>query len=331
VLIYTWMTESAFAMFENEMYWKACYVHTHGYDIVFSDIMSVSGTKKDGSGGWYSDDFMWAWTADIGRFLFSGNYDYVFMTGADALFSSKYMKFPVWAYDVGHDVIIMDQDRQNWGLNENGVLFKPTNFTRGFLRSFYEYRKEFWLQADNGAWMENLLASLGQEREQTGLAGYKLACTQLGMLNRSTSYMFRTNFQEYGKLNVAYSKCFFTELDRLAGPFGQRKSDHIGFTKTFAIGDSNRFVYPEDSQPSMTTGVLPWANCFSDVRNTWHRPQENCFVYHWNGPKNSAGHSAVQGKCPDPSFNWSSSPWNYANRHASAKTAAPASAASSRR
>lgn len=339
VLIYTWGTEDTFKMFVNEIYWKACYAHAHGFDIVFAEDLNVKGLKQfqytddKFMTKWYSEEMMWAWHPDIGRFLFSGKYDYVFNVGADVLFNSKYMDFPVWAYDAGHDVIIMDQDYVGWGLNQNSILLKPTSFTKQFLDADYEYRAEFWTQGDNGAWMENILVFLGRENEEAGRPGYNNSCAKFGILPMPQPVLNEKNFTLALYLGFSFCKCFFQEFDRLAGSFGHRKSKHIGFTKTFAVSVSNISndsnvsnvstvstawnegkILPEESTGFGPSRVKPWANCFDHVRLHWTQPDANCFAFHWNGEKKGSQHSVVKGKCPDPTFDWKKSPWNYVNR-----------------
>eukprot|EP00930_Biecheleria_cincta_P098152 TRINITY_DN89832_c0_g1_i1.p1 TRINITY_DN89832_c0_g1~~TRINITY_DN89832_c0_g1_i1.p1 ORF type:complete len:781 (-),score=77.16 TRINITY_DN89832_c0_g1_i1:486-2828(-) len=320
VLIYTWCTESSFSMFVNEAYWKACYAHAHGYDIVFSDVLNVDGVKKmqntdgtDLSQQWYADDLMWAWNRDAMRYIFSGKYDYVFHVGADVLFHYLHLDFPLWAYDTGHGVTIMDQDYVSYGWNQNAVLFKPTDFTKRFLDSHFSYRRDFWLQGDNGPWMENLLVFLGEEAELAGLPGYKKICEEHGKLTMPSAVWLKTDFRVVEENCTRYSKCFFAEIDRLAGPYGSRTSAHIGFSKTINVIDGMQ-VLPEHTSVMDSVRVLPWANCFSHVRDHWTGWQGSCFASHWNGPKSAQHRAAVDGTCPDPSFAWAASPWNFVNR-----------------
>eukprot|EP00930_Biecheleria_cincta_P018729 TRINITY_DN14487_c1_g2_i1.p1 TRINITY_DN14487_c1_g2~~TRINITY_DN14487_c1_g2_i1.p1 ORF type:complete len:791 (-),score=68.62 TRINITY_DN14487_c1_g2_i1:29-2377(-) len=325
VLIYTWCTENSFRMFANEAFWKGCYAHAHGYEVVFSDKLNVTGVKKPlvaDAGGfsdkWYSDDFMWAWNRDVQRYLFSGKYDYVFHVGADVLIHSMHLDFPLWAFDKGHDITIMDQDYVSYGFNQNAVLFKPTAFTREFLDLHYEHRTDYWLQGDNGPWMEAMLVYVGREAEAHGRPGYGHICAQHGILSMPSSELLRVNMALTVEKATAYSTCFFNELDRLAQTFGNRVSTHIGWSKVW-MKNGYEDIVPEDNDLlNSKRVVMPWANCFTHVRDHWKGWQQNCFAFHWNGVKSADRKQDPTGTCPDPSFDWRSSPWNYANRQKSA-------------
>lgn len=325
VLIYTWCTENSFAMFANEAYWKSCYAHTHGYDVVFSEDLNVSGVKRPsgGVGGsfmdtWYSDDFMWAWNRDVQRYIFSGKYDYVFHVGADVLFLNRYLDFPLWAYDTGHDITIMDQNYVGYGYNQNAVLFKPTEFTRTYLDLHYSYRVDYWTQGDNGPWMEAMLVYLGREAQEGGRRGYDNHCAEHGIFTMPSGVLLRVDIQAAIANTTRYSECFFRELDRLTRGFGHRKSKHIGFSKTGyslekkTTGDGVKL--PEHTDLLVRDRLMPWQNCFTHVRASWLGFERNCFAYHWNGDKSQKRDGSVTGTCPDPSFDWNSSPWNYLNR-----------------
>lgn len=326
VLIYTWATENSFRMFTNEAHWKHCYAHAHGYDIVFSGHLNVSGVKKlpravtdDFTSAWYSDDMMWAWNRDVKTYLFSGKYDYVFHVGADVLFLPSFLDFPVWAWDQGHDITIMDQNYVSYGYNQNAVLLKPTGFTSDYLDLHYGYRRNFWLQGDNGPWMEVMLVYAGQEAEAAGRPGYANTCAEHGMLTMPSWMLLKENLTAAIVNSTRYSTCFFRELDRLVGQMGSRASKHIGWSKT------NRSTQSQDKFPKdndlldPAPLVAPWANCFTWVRDTWTDYQQNCFAYHWNGAKVAKSKAVVTGTCPDPTFDWKSSPYNYLNREKSAK------------
>eukprot|EP00930_Biecheleria_cincta_P038846 TRINITY_DN26706_c0_g1_i1.p1 TRINITY_DN26706_c0_g1~~TRINITY_DN26706_c0_g1_i1.p1 ORF type:complete len:823 (+),score=82.31 TRINITY_DN26706_c0_g1_i1:103-2571(+) len=318
VLIYTWVTENSFSLFVNEVYWLDCYAHAHGFDIVYSTVMNVTGEKKekqkdgDFATNWYSDAMMWGWHADIGRFLFSGKYDYVFMLGGDVLVHRLSMDFPVWAYDEGHDIIMMDQNYVAYGYNQNAILLKPTDYTREFLDFQYAYRKDFWTQGDNGPWMETMLVYLGREASAAGRPGYDKVCQEHGILQSSSGMLMKTNPTVWVENGTRYCQCFFREIDRLAGTWGHRKSEHIGFTKPFVVVDGREF-FPDWTDILSPLRVTPWANCFSWVRQAWPRPAQNCFIFHWNGAK-SDKRGQIAGTCPDPGFKWESSPWNFMNR-----------------
>eukprot|EP00930_Biecheleria_cincta_P018730 TRINITY_DN14487_c1_g3_i2.p1 TRINITY_DN14487_c1_g3~~TRINITY_DN14487_c1_g3_i2.p1 ORF type:complete len:490 (-),score=53.07 TRINITY_DN14487_c1_g3_i2:29-1462(-) len=334
VLIYTWSTENSFKIFANEAHWKACYAHTHGFDIVFSDVLNVSGVKKptQSAGGsflekWYSDEYMWAWNRDVQRYLFSGQYDYVLNVGADVLFHKLFLDFPVWAYDTGHDITTMDQDYVSYGFNENAVLLKPTDFTREFLDVHFGYRVDFWLQGDNGPWMEAMLVYLGREAEASGRPGYKNICAKHGILTMPSWAFVKQNLEAALQTSTEYSKCFFGELDRLAHKFGHRVSKHLGWSKVRKARDSAEMLPQHNDLLHLDQAVMPWANCFTHVRDHWKDFEQNCFAFHWNGVKSTThitgmhgeeSVAGVKGTCPDPSFDWRSSPWNYANRQKSA-------------
>lgn len=320
VLIYTWCTENSFKMYENEAFWKSCYAHVHGYDVVFSDALNVSGVKRppgelagEFMDKWYSDDYMWAWNRDVQRFLFSGKYDYVFHVGADVLFDKMYLDFPVWAYDTGHDITIMDQDYVSYGYNQNAVLFKPTAFTREYLDLHYSYRVDYWTQGDNGPWMEAMLVYLGREAEATGRPGYGNQCAVHGKFTMPSGMLLRVDKEEAIRNTTRYSQCFFIELDRLARTFGHREARHVGYSKV-RLKTEHGEMLPEHNDLLSSDHVMPWANCFTHVRDKWDRFEKNCFAYHWNGAKLATQQATATGICPDPTFDWKSSPWNYVNR-----------------
>jgi len=326
-------------MFQNENYWKSCYAHLHGFDVVFSTKMNFTGTAKyhgpapkgkDGAfvASWYSEDNMWAWWSDIQNYLFSGKYDYVFMMGADVLVQYYWFDWPVWAWDRGHDISVMDQDHFSYhlayGLNENNILLRPTNFTKDFILEAFEFRKGFHLQGDNGPYMETILRTLGRIAASEGRMGYYEMCYQWLTLPKPSVMML--NDLWWGNRNDQYDACFFNELERLVGGYGYRKTRGIGFYPTYIGFDGDALVpenfknesppkVPKEHPHSSIVPLGPWANCWSSVRLSWKRPDYNCFAYHWNGPKDPSQHSVVSGgKCPDPTFNWDTNPYNPANR-----------------
>jgi len=307
VLIFTWCTEDHLTKLMNEVYWKSCYAKTHGFDVEFTGTKNVTGLpvfNDSGAGSsdplpWYSDENMWSYLTQLRGHLTSGKYDYVFFVGSDVLFLQPHLDFPLWLYDGGHDLTIMDQgsDKDNiWGFNANGLLLKASAWSVNFLDVLYEHRHVFNLQGDNGPYMETILTHLGLEQAAKGHRGYEQTCHSLLVLDKPASYYVASNGGEYASMNAKYSLCFFAELDRLAGPFGQRVSEHIGFTKTESNG----------------TAMLPWANCWSDVRE--HHPDwpSKCLAAHFNGLPKPNG-AVVEGKCPDPTFDWDSSPYNVQN------------------
>mmetsp|Transcript_47441 Transcript_47441/g.84000 ORF Transcript_47441/g.84000 Transcript_47441/m.84000 type:complete len:474 (-) Transcript_47441:75-1496(-) len=329
VLIYTWCTEDTYSKFTNEVYWKACYAHAHGFDIVFTPSKNFSGTiqwdwSKDKDGGqrdvdqWYSEENMWAWWHDIQQYLFSGKYDYVLMMGADTLIQESNLDFPAWAWDTGHDVTVMDQYHfkypDSYGLNENVLLFKPSSFSKAFIEECFEFRKGFHLQGDNGPYMETLLTVIGREVEATGREGYNKKCYQYLKLEAPASVVLKEETKRWMKLNDDYSRCFFSELDRLIGKYGARTSKNIGFTPTY-LWDSalGKVLLPSDAREKPNYPG-PWANCWSSVRKWWTYPAKNCFAFHWNGPKDPDMFGYVKGQCPDSTFNWKASPYNPENR-----------------
>mmetsp|Transcript_18723 Transcript_18723/g.34899 ORF Transcript_18723/g.34899 Transcript_18723/m.34899 type:complete len:431 (-) Transcript_18723:31-1323(-) len=312
VLLYTWCDQNGLPRFPNEFYWKGCYAHMHGFDVAISSVMNFGGVKKMPASelprvqgpraaeamAWYDDDHMWAWIHDVRTYLSSGQYDYVFVTGGDVLMNSANFWFPVWAYDKGHDITIMDQDRSAFGLNENAMLFKSSPTSLNFLTELFEYRKDFWIQSDNGAYMEMLLKTIGRD---TKANSYKGKCTSIGKLEKSQGYLMIFENAKSIEQNAKYADCFFQELDRLAGGFGNRSSKSIGFSKAgFGIDHA---------------GELPWANCFSVVREKWSNCTRNCLAFHFNGPKDASKIPKVDsGKCPDPSFQWDVTSLSYKDK-----------------
>mmetsp|Transcript_13975 Transcript_13975/g.24504 ORF Transcript_13975/g.24504 Transcript_13975/m.24504 type:complete len:628 (-) Transcript_13975:180-2063(-) len=335
ILIYTWCTEDTFVKFQNEVYWKSCYGHLHGYDVVFSDKKNFSGMaeyKGPGIGqlsDWYSEENMWALWSDIQPYLKSGKYDYVFMMGADVLIQGAWMHWPVWAWDRGHDVTVMDQHhfpfRWSYGLNENDVLFKATDFTLQFINEVFEFRKGFHLQGDNGPYMEGILRTLGRIAESEGREGYHQECYPLVQIDKPSVLSFSSGWWE--RRNDQFDTCFFKQLNRMTGSYGYRNSKGIGFYPTF-IGFDGKAVLPKEFLPGTSAPYVPpehvhypllplgpWANCWSSVRTFWNKPWMNCFAYHWNGPKDPSKHGTVSGgTCPDPTFDWANNPYNPANR-----------------
>jgi len=295
----TWCTEDTLTKFYDEVYWKACYAHLHGFYVEFTGVMKVTGTPKSGATEWYSDDNMWAWIPIMKERLTSGLYDYVINLGADVLITQTFLHFPVWQWDEGHDITIMDSSKNlsEWGMNQNAILFKPSTWTLAFLETLYGFRKNFNLQGDNGPFMETLLKHLGHEAEANNRTGYTDDCLAYLVLQVPATTIIKRDPEEYRALNLRYSNCFYDNLDRLAGPFGHRKSNHIGFTKLFAKDQ------------------LPWANCWSAV--SLYFPdyvRANCFALHWNGlQKLKVARTRLVGKCPDARFNWSRSAYNVDN------------------
>mmetsp|Transcript_14361 Transcript_14361/g.26132 ORF Transcript_14361/g.26132 Transcript_14361/m.26132 type:complete len:572 (-) Transcript_14361:11-1726(-) len=324
VLLYTWATEDTYANFYWENYWKACYAHAHGFDIVFSDSLNFTGVAKwDGVDlGWYSEEHMWAWVHGAQEYMFTGKYDYVFVMGTDTLLVENNLDFPMWQFDTGHDITIMDDHLVHppncFGLNENNMLFKPTNFTRQWLYELFEFRKGFYLQGDNGPYMEMMLIALGREAEANGKPGYQNACLGWMTLDRPNTKMQFDQIKFKGNM---YYDCFFKELGRLAGDYGGRQSKHIGFSPTY-FWDGGRVLLPNDLKGS-DKQIYPWANCWSNPRKFWTNIWENCFAFHWNGAKedpnivharkSSHERMAVKG-CPDPTFNFETSPYHPKNR-----------------
>mmetsp|Transcript_163093 Transcript_163093/g.313273 ORF Transcript_163093/g.313273 Transcript_163093/m.313273 type:complete len:794 (-) Transcript_163093:4-2385(-) len=307
VLIYTWVQEEWLAKYVNEVHWKACYAHMHGYEIIFSQ-MNIS--LLNGFDQWYAQENMWAWWPDLQQFLFSGDYDYVLMMGMNSLISETFLDFPVWAWDTGHDITLMDESHfaspNPSGLNINNILFKSSEAARQFGDQVYEFRKGFKLsEGDNGPFMEIILQTLGAEDKAAGNRGYEGKC--LKYLKEPIRKW--SDGMKWAHLNDKYNICFFDELDRLVGTFGKRLSRKIGFSPTFVTQDEQTilpaFVHGKP-------GILgPWANCWSSPRKMWSDPESNCFANRWN---ESEVLGQVLGVCPDDSFHWDTYPFNPVNR-----------------
>lgn len=309
VVIATWCTEDLMTRFMNEVYWKSCYAHAHGFDVLFTGVRpNVSGVKVyeanvlgSDSRTWYGDENMWPWVPIIKALLMSGDYDYVWYVGGDVLIQEINLDFPVWAWDTGkgHDITVMDQQYNEWGLNLNGLLIKPTQWSIDFLDTLYAHRKNFNLQGDNGPYMETILYYLNMERQGQGFRPYQDTCWPLLIQDRPSGIINAEDDKEgthhYQDLNKAYATCFFKEFDRLAGFFSFRDSTNIGFSKT------------------MGKDAKPWANCWSLLRmyTDW---ETNCFALHWNGLQKFGRPQGIVGTCPDPTFDWAADP-NNADNH----------------
>jgi len=305
VLMFTWCTENVFEEFQKEMYWKACYAHTHGYDLLMGDPLNASL-----GGRWYNRNNMWAWWTVMMDVL--PKYDYVFFTGADVLISQYWLNFPVWAFSGGQDDLsLMDQCYADWGLNENAVLFKNTKWSMEWLRKGVEsFMHLDTLQGDNGAYNEQLLVALGAEAEARGETGYNNDCLDHLVVPRLSSDYRKTPL--YLESNQNYSHCFFDVLERLAGPLNLRNlPKHIRFNPLMPASDNNSDV------------AVPWANCWSLLRDPWYArpcvgardPELNCFTWHFNGmQKLKENHRYLEGVCPDPTFDWSTFQYNPKNR-----------------
>jgi len=306
VLLYTWCSNNSYFRYPNEMYWKMCYARLHGFDVLFSDESTEIDVKKQEKANLddvekvYSDFFMWAWVfgarKTLRKILLSGEYDYVWMTGADVLIHEPNIYFPVWALDSGHDLTVMDQNFHSFGLNENALLFRASNWSVQFLDDMLEHRFDFNIQGDNGPYMEAILTGLGREADADGKPGYDNKCRKLLKLEHSAAYLFNTDPDLYTRINDGYANCFFAELERMVGPYGNRTSKRIGFAPT--------------SGPDM----LPWANCWSVVRDYWKNWSKNCLSLHWNGYKGKSFYHPQAGQCPDPSLDWRASIYNPDNR-----------------
>lgn len=300
VLLFTWCTEDSYLRYVNETYWKLCYAQVHGFQVVFTDEMKdVNGVKRwNGTSGEEhdTDRLMWAWAFAIKPYLLSGEYDYVFVLGADVLINSPNLHFPAWALDTGHDLTLMDQHFDSWGLNANGMLFRPTRWSVQFIDDMLSHRGDFNIQGDNGPFMEAILMALGREASEAGKPGYKDTCRELLKIPQSAAHMSNSDQVAYTKFNEAYSKCFFYQLEQMTGNWNSRSSKHIGFS------------------PTHGTNMLPWANCWSEVRARWEGWQKNCLTIHWNGYKGPGYQHSVTGQCADAAFDWSASPYNPVNR-----------------
>mmetsp|Transcript_118969 Transcript_118969/g.210295 ORF Transcript_118969/g.210295 Transcript_118969/m.210295 type:complete len:392 (-) Transcript_118969:106-1281(-) len=308
VLLYTWSTENTFADYRNEVYWKACYAHMHGFDLLIADPFHVD-TAKDWR-GWYTNFNLWAWWVSLVDQV--PKYDYVFTTGADVKFSEEWLHFPVWAFNPGHsDLSIMDQCYSDWGLNENAFLFKNTDWSMSFLRNGLTFKDKDIIQGDNGGWMEMLLIAFGDEALSRGEDGYSNKCLPHLLLDEPLEKVLNRTDDYFARKNQNYSKCFFAELDRLAGPYNQRfKSDHVAFNPLLNV--DNKVSYSS----------IPWANCWSHLHDPFYAKKcvqwnatTSCFAFHWNGlSKLLENHTEVRGTCPDPTFRWDLSPYNTINR-----------------
>mmetsp|Transcript_66662 Transcript_66662/g.126985 ORF Transcript_66662/g.126985 Transcript_66662/m.126985 type:complete len:260 (+) Transcript_66662:225-1004(+) len=257
--------------------------------------------------------------------------------GADVQLQFYWAHWPVWAWDTGNDITLMDQENfpahLGYGLNENDILFRPTEFSKRFILEAFEFRKGFHLQGDNGPYMESLLRTVGRWAGSQGQIGYYDTCLQWLNISKPSVLLFKERW--WNQINMQYSRCFFSELSRMAGPYGYRKTKGIGFYPSFIGWDGNVYLPdsfrepPHENVPPTHRNVQvppthihydlvplgPWANCWSSVRVNWRRPDTNCFAYHFNGPKDLGQHSYVHGgSCRDPTFDWAASPYNPANR-----------------
>jgi len=309
VLIYNWGTEDVRTNFVGSIYWLSCYAHQHGFDIVFdSSKEGLTGVKTDTTSTWYANENMWGWVPGIQRYLFSGKWDYVIYVGIDVLVNGANIGFPIWFYDQGHDITIMDQPGDGLyaitGYNENAVLFRPTEFVRRFLAELFEFRKDFYLQGDNGPYMEMMLRILSREATAEGRAGYLDQC--LPTLKLEMSLAEATGFHDWFEArNAKYVTCFFKALDELAGIYGYRKSKHIGFSPLY-YGNATGFYRYEHLPDKLT----PAANCFHLLRRDLDfHPWQNCLFFHYNGDKMGQFHQIRGGRCDDPTFDWPT--WKY--------------------
>ncbi|KNC52308.1 uncharacterized protein AMSG_01139 [Thecamonas trahens ATCC 50062] len=275
VLIFSWATEDTYTKYETEVYWKACYAATHGYDLIITDELDpklVAAEAADGDDeysqeGWYREERMYAWHKALTRHLVSGEYDLVYMIGADTLLVPPMMNFALTRYYEGHPLTIMDQKFQFWGYNQNALLFSTQaagSWLEAFRAVFFARHKQFTLQSDNGSFMETMLEFLGAEAELNGLPGYDGKCGKLAVLDIPAGKLAKIDFSTYEATMLAYSECFFPELGRLAGPYNERKSSFVNFVAH--------------------TDERPWANCWGGLR--LNHPDEwrsRCFGIHLNG------------------------------------------------
>lgn len=323
VLIYTWCMEDTYTKYVNEVFWKTCYAFSHGFDVVFSASENVNVVKQ-GHGASdvdesHSEKHPWIWLKDIQKYLFSGEYDYVLMMRRDVLIQESYSDFPVWFWDKGHDITIMDQHHfdppNEAGFKLNNILFRPTNLTKQFLDEIFEYRTGFYLQDDNGAYLETLLTLLGREANATKGKVYDGMCKKYMVLDKPDRDLRSSNYTHWQLVNRLYTQCFFNQLDALVGTYGVRESRIVGFTPTFVTTPTGSQLLPSDMHFEFYNPG-PWANCWQSVRNFWTLPAANCFAINWNGEKEGNNVEQVQGTCPDLTFPWHASPYNPANRRA---------------
>mmetsp|Transcript_25259 Transcript_25259/g.44852 ORF Transcript_25259/g.44852 Transcript_25259/m.44852 type:complete len:433 (+) Transcript_25259:49-1347(+) len=321
VLLFAWATEDIRVKFSNSIYSMSCYAHAHGIDFVLESDMNFAGIKPPANPNltnhWYADKYMWAWMHAIQPYILSGKYDYIFYVGLDVAINPEHFDWPLWAYDKGHDITIMDQNFMGGAWNLNAVLFRTSRFTLQFLREWFEFRKGFWQQGDNGPYQEMILRTLGREAQENNKTGYNDKCLPLLEVPMMSWLEFQVLYPGKPVFNKIqdYSECFFSELDRMAGVYGYRNSKHIGFSQTYLntceCGNAMPNCIPLTgcwifNGPAGHKAVAPWANCFSGPRELWPETQRNCFLFHYNGFKDQLL-SAKLGSCPDPSFDWGSS------------------------
>lgn len=218
------------------------------------------------------------------------------------------MDFPVWAWDRGHDVTLMDQQYEDKSdvstFNINSILLKPSEFTQRFGEECFGHLKGVnSFHGDSGPYMETMLTFLGLEAKEAGRAGYDKKCMRF-----LKSYDMSP--EQVLVLEQKYNECFFNELDRLSGTFGSRTSKNIGFSPTFLKDAAGYTILPQHL-PSEPSALGPWANCWSTPRKLWSDPELNCFALRLS--ESEAG-GKVSGKCPDLSFNWTQSEYNPVNR-----------------
>jgi len=221
----------------------------------------------------------------------------------------------------------MDQCFSDFGFNDNAFLFKNSEWSKNWLKDGLAFMDQDVIQADNGGFMEQMLISLGAEAEARNKTGYGNTCKDLLIFEGALNNMWQN--PAYWDQNRKYAQCFFSELARLAGYFNKRdKSRHIRFNPLMDQDD----IRLQGSEYH----YVPWANCWSLIvdphastrpsgaTSTTHAfnckrsldPVRNCFAYHWNGNnKLKEDHSTIKGgTCPDPTFDWSASPFNWDNR-----------------
>ncbi|KNC47107.1 uncharacterized protein AMSG_03536 [Thecamonas trahens ATCC 50062] len=249
VLMFTWATEDTYERFESSYYWKACYAAKHGYELIVTDEMDNAwddfDKKTETDGGWYRESRMYAWHKAITKHMVSGEYDLIWMTGADTLMVPRHFDVQLTDYYDGYPLTIMDQEFDIWGFNQNALLMEaqaPGSWIEAFRAIHFTGSKEHIVQSDNGMYMITILEMLGAEAKLRGEKGYAQKCNKLAILDMPAPVLDNTDFEEYKRRNIALGECFFAELERLAGPYNSRRSSYIN-------------LVPQ-SDP------LPWLNCW---------------------------------------------------------------------
>ena len=244
------------------------------------------GAGKSG-GSWYSLGPQWSTLANMLRFFDDPEIDFIWMTGGDQYLQRTDVDIAELLELAGPDKDVVVMDAPHWPESRSksygfgGILVRNTEWARDFILRMYAKRWRFYLWDDNTALTETLLEVLSEENvaaaaaaEAAGAEGHgqqgeeydeKVSCSKFAEL--LLPYGMHNEYSQFGlsgKVVGDYGKCFFDQLDRLAGPYGNRAP--------------NSKIYFHN----MLTNSIN-LNCWSALREDPRMDLSWCMTVHFNG------------------------------------------------